>query len=640
MNKICQLLLCFALAVIANACMKIGDDTRYEPDETLYRTGDISLHLSVENMATRVSMDDLGHFLFEEGDSVAAVCTDGTIFKMFLDGTGGTKRATFNGSVPAGKTLGDIVVYPYSSIKSYSHGVAIFDLPSVQEYDADYNCPMVGRIAGEDYNVQMNQSAACLRLSVKDFPEDAKKVVFKDAGGNALSGLFECDLTSGITAKKAEGDLTMTLAGSYSKPQFSICIPPGDYSALTVTFFDKEGKEMSSQRISDGQLTFEKATLTRLEIQSAIVVKSYKVIINDTQSEKFEEISPDHYEVIFNAPATGEMVLLADGQEYGFTPYSGAGGLGQCKNLFSALPYYNYTDNHTNLYEVGKAIGAMYPLLDGGAKFWLNMPEPATVKAVMDLSYGSYGSYYFEVVKEDSDDVILDEDFDLFTCGGDQTWFLKGTLYGPSADEYDGLMAGTKGKAAWTATGSKNVMWDYPDQVANIVANETYIKNRGVDNGWIFQSVDERPGGIQVGQATSLPKLTTPPFEKLSGPSNVHLTIELNRYGSGSSHDINIVLKNGGKFKSGHVHQTEAKDIDGVHFNAIDADITGLDSDTYVITQDYCMLHYSAFNTSPFKAVSVFDLNIEGATPDTRIEIYPSDEKSRFIVYSIKVERN
>lgn len=628
------------LAVIANACMKVGDDTRYLPDETLYRTGDVSLHLSVENMATRLSMDNLGHFLFEEGDSVAAVCTDGTIFKMFLDGTGGTKRATFTGTVPAGKTLGDIVVYPYSFLKSYSHGVAILALPSVQDYDTDYNCPMVGRIDGEDYNVQMNQAASSLRLSVKDFPEDAKTVVFKDAGGNALSGLFECVMGSGIAAKQGEGDLTVALGGSYSKPQFSICVPSGDYSALNVTFLDKEGNEMSSQRISDGQLTFERAVLTRMEIQSAIVIKSYKVIINDTQVERFEETAPDYYEVVFNAPASGEMILVADGLECGFTPYSGAGGLGQCKNLFSALPYYNFTDNHTTLYKVGKATGAMYPLSDGGAKFWLNMSEPATIRAVMDLSYGSYGSYYFEVVKEDRDDVILDEDFDLFTCGGDQTWFLKGTLYEPSADAYDGLMAGTKGKASWNATGSKNVMWDYPAQVGNVLASEAYIKNRGVDNGWIFQSVDERPGGVQVGQATSMPKLTTPPFEKLSGPSNVQLTIELNRYGAGSSQDILVVLKNGGMFKSGHAHQTEAVDVNGVHFDAIDVDITGLDSDTYVITQDYCMLHYSAFNTSPFKAVSTFDLNIEGATPDTRIEIYPTDQKCRFIVYSIKVSRN
>ncbi|MBP5721263.1 MAG: BACON domain-containing protein [Bacteroidales bacterium] len=368
--------------------------------------------------------------------------------------------------------------------------------------------------------------------------------------------------------------------------------------------------------------------------------KRISVWLNGAECGICTESQPGVWELIIDAPATGEITIKNEDVELGFTSYSGAGGLGTCKHMKSALPFYNFTPEHTRFYKVEKAIGALQPISDGGNKLWLNMDAPGKVKVAYDETYKEHGSYYLELVKDDDPTLIFDEQFDLFTYGGDAINYLVGTIYNGTAESFDGLEPGTNNSGKWSSSGSIGQMWDYPTVKVNIRACDDYIKNRGVQD-WEFVYVDERPGALQMnntGQQDNY--LITPKFSKISGTQNIVLTLDLARYSSTSKADIPVTIIGAGSFTGGKASQTEGQDTNGVKVEAKSGDLGSLSGSKYSIGTDYLMTAGSSYNASIYKPTSRFEFYISGATAETQIKIAASSASGgnapRFFIYGIK----
>ena len=352
--------------------------------------------------------------------------------------------------------------------------------------------------------------------------------------------------------------------------------------------------------------------------------KKISVLLDGVELGTCAETQPGIWDLVFDAPAKGEITIKNEDLELGFTSYSGAGGIGTCENMYSSLPFYNFTSKHTRFYKVEKAIGALQPTAEGGNKLWLNMDAPGRVRVAYDETYKQYGSYYIELVKDEDPALIFDEQFDLFTYGGDAINFLVGTIYNGTTETFDGLAPGNPKTGYWSSTGSIGQLWDYPNLKVNIRACDDYIRNRGVED-WEFVYVDERPGAIQLnntGQQENY--VITPKFSKISGVQNIVLTIDIARYSSTSKADIPITILGDGSFTGGTASQTEGQDVNGVKVEAKSGDLGSLSGTTYNIGTEYLMTAGSTYNTSIYKPTSRFEFYISGATSETQIKIAAS----------------
>lgn len=638
MKKILNIFACAAV-LIAAGCAKISTTELYVPDETLATTGEVTLCVSIEDLNTKMTVDDNGHFLFREGDAIAVSCSDGTLVKFDIQGTGDTKRAFFKGTIPAGKTIGSCIIYPYASAVSCAGGRIKVRIPDTLEYGTLFQCPAAGKI-GTDFNVRLCQLASMFQVTVDKFPASISKVEFSDAGGKTISGEFECSVDKigeeGIAAAEGTGTVCFNLTTTPTKPSFFIPVAIGDYSDIQMSLYDAAGEKAGSQSVSDFVLSFARAGYSRAEISSEIAVKVKQLLVDDNATA-LTETAPGVWEATAPVLTQSVVSLNLDSKIYGFAPYSGAGGLGWCKNDKSALPYYNYTAEHKEYYYVQKAIGETMAVEDGGSAFWMNLDVAAQVHVVYDANYLPNGSYFIELLQDEDPAVVFDEQFDLFTCGGDVLWYLQGSQYGDDPSVYDGISASTPKKANWNASGSKNVMFDYPAAVASTVASSAYMKNRGMQD-WTFCRADERPSAVQLGQGSYDAYLVTPKLSRMSGSGDVKITVEMSRYSSTAHGDISVMLLGGGSFKSAHASQTWGKDTKGVEVNPVSGDLSA-SGDVFKITESqYCICAGSDFNTSIYKPRSTFEFVASGVTADTQIKIF-SPSNTRCIIFGIKVEK-
>lgn len=639
----------FALAALlmTASCAKLSKTELYSPDESLKTTGEVTLCLSVEDLSTKLAVDKNGHFLFEANDTIMVLLSDNSYVKFYLDGTGDTKRAFFKGTVPAGKTIGKYVVYPCSVAGTCDGSKLKVVLPDVVKYGEGFSSPMVGAI-GNDYYVKMHQLCSYTKITVNSFPGGVSEVEFKDSV-KTLAGEYDYDLaklgTEGISAKDGGKGVRFVMTAAPSAPVFEIPCAIGDYNNIRLSLYDEKSALIGTQAVSDFPLSFARGAVNDLEMTSEIKIKVKQVVVDGENAFKLNEISTNVYEAVVDVNVNSTIALNLDSKMYGFASYSGAGGIGDCKSEFAALPYYNFTANHTQLYHVERAIGEVSAIDNGGNNFWVNLTAPGKVRVVYDANYGVSGSYYLELVKDDDPKVVLDESFDLFTCGGDIVWVLQGSQYGSDPASYDGISAATPKKANWNASGSKNVMWDYPTKVASDVVSKTYMTNRGVAD-WEFARVDERPGALQLNNGNDCDSyMITPKLSKLEGTTDINLTVEIARYSSTSHSELYVEVLGGGEFISGHVEQpigTAFQSMFTDYKTRTSHDFTSLSGTKFTIDETYCVCVPTAGNTVIYKPVSTFDLKVKGATPSTRIKVsapFVSNNPPRCAVYGIKITK-
>lgn len=627
-------------AVAAVSCAGISSTELYTPDEIVHKTGEVTLCLSLESMDTKVDMDDLGHFMFKKGDEVAVMCKDGSFETFTLDGSGDTKRAFFKGVLPEGKTLGDLVVFPVDAAERYFNNILTVHLPNERVFGEDAFCSvMAGRI-GEDYFVDMRHISAYLEVSVENVSSGAGAVAFT-CPDKLVSGYFNYDVSNigkkGIAASEGNRELKYLMPSIPGTSVYSFPIPEGDYSELDFITYDQDGNEVSREVIEEG-LSFSSGSKYSISFRSSSIIKGNRFSVEGAPPAKLNEVSPGIWEAYVDSPAQSSATLVLDGIQYGFKPFSGAGGLGSCMNEKSALPYYNFTVAHDNFYYVEKSYGEV-ALVDGGASpFWIGLKEPARIHFVYDSTRPSGATYYLEVVK-DNPEVIFDEQFDLFTFGGDANFYIPGTSYS-SVTEYDGLTAGTRGGAAWNATADGNKMFDYPAAVRSALAGRTYMSNRGVD-GWTFVRAGERPGGIQLNQGSNYDSyLVTPEFSSISGSQNAEVTLQISRFSATSKSEIYVDILGDGSFTSGHVRQTAYTLKSGALSPAVENSYPSLEGSTFAIGTDFCVA--PPWNDAIDKPVSTFTFQVSGLTSRSQIRIrapFQVDYAPRCIVFGIRVEK-
>ena len=312
-----------ALFAAAAALLAGCKDYNYEawiPDETFSRTGEVSFLATFENLQTKAFMDEKGHGTWDRGDQIAVACTDGTLVTFNLDGTGDTKRAIFKGTIPAGKELGSVAVYPASSAASCDGQSITLKVPGSYKASVSsaYTGVMVAAI-GDDWNLPFKQALGFLKLTINNYPADANRILLSSPDG-ALSGTFKCPiadvLDSGIKPAYAieKGDAELLVSAAGKSVYAFLPVPAADYSVINASFRDAKGREVIGQTLSDYSTGVSRAELHEMIVACGeIAAPPCRINIGGERSV-LDEVSPNVFEGEFEIPASGSFTVEFDGE--------------------------------------------------------------------------------------------------------------------------------------------------------------------------------------------------------------------------------------------------------------------------------------------------------------------------------------
>ena len=357
-----------------------------------------------------------------------------------------------------------------------------------------------------------------------------------------------------------------------------------------------------------------KGSIARIYTREVVAVNCNGSLTELSQSDSEVAI----FEGEVTLPAKASFTISRSGEEYGFTSFSGNGGVGLLEGQTNTAAPCADLAGSTFKETIYKSVGRMEL---GGNAFWTNMPTEVKVKVVADFSReDGIPRYRLDVVESDPA-VVLRENFELCVAGG---YYWVGKISGPKYPEtdpqaLDGTEAVTPGAAGYTDGGTAMMKSDPADpDTEAVVPCELYLKNRDLE-GWSFQRVYEHALAIRLGKSgsTYVPtSLTTPELSKLSAGSTISVEVKLSRLGTGSD-PISIGVLGGGSIDSasyGNHKSTASNDggskiVDG-EFRA-DAEVCPV-----------------VANADVDKPVSTVTLTISNAGPQTRISVYPCKSNS------------
>lgn len=236
--------------MLALASCKNKEDI-FEVDDTLHRTGKVTLLASIEDFSTKAEMPATGHGAWKRDDMIAVQVSDGSFVEFRLDGTGDTKRAKFTGEIPEGLQLGSYAVYPADAV-SYGNGKVSLGLPAERDYvENKFDGLMVARI-GETWEIELKQMLSFVNVNFGNFPNGGSRLVLSEPGMR-LSGNIEVELDNlienGIRLQAGEGTLSYNLPSAGSKFSMQILLPVGEYRSLNAEILDKNGEVISSKEL-------------------------------------------------------------------------------------------------------------------------------------------------------------------------------------------------------------------------------------------------------------------------------------------------------------------------------------------------------------------------------------------------------
>lgn len=357
------------------------------------------------------------------------------------------------------------------------------------------------------------------------------------------------------------------------------------------------------------------------------------------------------YEGTVDAPASAEFTVTINGEQYGFMPYSGNGGVGSFTGKEGiAYPAVGLDAAQTGTrpltYSVSKSVGRMQKLSEGGSRFWCATGAAGKLFVRIDLSCGDgIPRYYFRIPEPEG--VLLHESFDLFAYSGDYMKPANGCAVALTPDAVDGTEPGEM--QAWNMTnaqganknevGYQKTWFDYPTQVSGkVLASEAYIRNRDMD-GWKILNCGEKVGAIQlsVSGTDTFGVLETPALSALDGTSDVTLELDIARFSTSSKNKIAVRIGGSGSFLSGEVT------VDGKDTRALE-----LSGSEYQFGYEADICPPSKSNGALDKPVSHFKFRIGGATAQTTVIIDSSvganakrdnASASRCFVFDLKISR-
>ncbi len=258
-----------ALCALA-ACTKAADEPEYKPDTTLHRTGEVTLLASMEDFSTRVEMPGTGHGVWKKNDSLAVFTTDGTPVIFRIEGTGDTRRARFTGTIPSGKKLGSLAVYPYESVVSYEGGALRVNVPSTYDVAGNsFKGVMIASIE-DSWEIAFTQLFALMNCSFKQIPANAHVMRITEQG-RSLAGNFLVDpekgVVTGITAPAGTSGLEISFSESPVSFSMTLPLPVAEYKNLVATIYDKAGDEVISSTLTSSGIFFDRAELRNVETE-------------------------------------------------------------------------------------------------------------------------------------------------------------------------------------------------------------------------------------------------------------------------------------------------------------------------------------------------------------------------------------
>ena len=263
----------FLTLIIVAACNK---ETGYMPDTTLYTEGTVNLCASIEEIMTRIVVDQSGRGLWTEGDKIAVACDDGSFVEFELNGTGETKRAIFTGEIPAGRTLGKIAVWPANAVVSLDGDELTLKTPT--EYSSDniaFDGIMVADIS-DSWEITFRHVMARPIIKIVGLPSYTSYITI-EAEGYSLGGRVTMNLADkdGVKAVRGSRSLTISLVEAGTSLELPLNFPVADYTKLTATLYDENDKLIHTQQINDMTLSLSRATTTYVTSKLIGVLERY-----------------------------------------------------------------------------------------------------------------------------------------------------------------------------------------------------------------------------------------------------------------------------------------------------------------------------------------------------------------------------
>ena len=237
-----------ACALVAGCVKPNAPEEKYTPEIVFSRTGTVELEVGIENAMTKATMTPTGEGRWEKGDEIIVACTDGTLVKLTLNGTGSTRRAFFKGEIPEGKTMGDYAFYPASAIKSFDGENVTFEMPSEINSTKGVCSVMAAKIEEGNPKIELKQFYAYMNVRLQNINNVTKTLLL--SSDIALSGEVTANvdnaMTSGIPVAAGENaGIAFKFAGAPDKSLVvSIPVPAGIINSLKATTFTGKDKEM------------------------------------------------------------------------------------------------------------------------------------------------------------------------------------------------------------------------------------------------------------------------------------------------------------------------------------------------------------------------------------------------------------
>ncbi len=360
--------------------------------------------------------------------------------------------------------------------------------------------------------------------------------------------------------------------------------------------------------IGNGSTTADSGS-TKITVSTQDTSVGLWVRMQNGESHELIEGATDIYEATIACNATDSFTILIEGDSYGFTPYSGNGGIGTVQNIYATVPYYNdKSGGYDNVYYVEKSVGQLSTIGENeGQNLWINITEGGEFTAKVDLSYSDGTPRYRIDLVKDTDNILLEQNFDLMVYGGEWVQYSSGRY--ASGKDRDLISNNIDGTEVATATASYTTlgMWITKDDYT-----EAYLANRDM-TGWYIDECFEFPGYFRLSTSSTTTTyfgvLKTPTLAKLTNTADIQFSFDGVRFASEG--DIKVyVVQGGGTLTNVNV------DIEG---NGTPTPIT-VDTDDngnsyFMITSTHCPKHG---NADP-KPWSSFTATISGATSATQV---------------------
>lgn len=250
MKKI--LLFVFAATIFA-ACEKetAVDETPINTNEDLVTYTFSVTQEALEGTDTKATISDAGVFAWEDGDQIAIYNTVDSKYYLFST-TGSGSTADFSRDAAAGANF-TVAYYPAlvvmssaeiaAGVSASAKGTTSITLPdSYTASEAASGFPMTGSVnaVGE---LSMAHLGGMLRFTFTNVPTQATKLVV--SAGTGISGAFT--VADGKITAAGTGTTTVTFSkGDYygTTAVFSVPVPTGTYSSITVSLQDTNSKEL------------------------------------------------------------------------------------------------------------------------------------------------------------------------------------------------------------------------------------------------------------------------------------------------------------------------------------------------------------------------------------------------------------